>query len=344
MLNIAILGASGYTGAELIRLLAVHEHANIVALTGDSQAGKPFADVYPHLAHLKLPKLMKIDEVDFSKIDLVFCCLPHGTTQDVIAGLPENCTVIDLSADFRLFNVDTYAEWYGHAHRAPDLQHDVVYGLSEIYRDQIKKARIIANPGCYPTSVLLPLIPLIRAGMIDPASIIIDAKSGVSGAGRAAKQQNLFAEIDGSVSAYGVGHHRHMPEIEQELSKAAGRDTKITFTPHLMPMSRGMLSTIYVKCTKDHDAASLKECLHTYYDGAAFVSLTPEGVFPATAHVRGTNRCVIGVYPDRIQGRAIIVSVIDNLGKGASSQAVQNMNIRFGFDERTALAQPALVP
>ncbi len=243
MLNIAIIGASGYTGAELIRILLGHPQANISLLTGDSSAGKSIGEVYPHLAQTSLPALVSIDKADFKNTDVAFCCLPHGTTQTVIAGFPKHLKVVDLSADFRLADVNEYAKWYGHAHQAADLQKEAVYGITELARGKIKSARLIANPGCYPTSAILPLAPLLKAGSIEKTGIIIDAKSGVTGAGRSAKQANLFSEIDGGVSAYGIAGHRHTPEIEQGLGGIT-----LTFTPHLMPMNRGILSTIYVGC------------------------------------------------------------------------------------------------
>lgn len=343
-INIAILGASGYTGAELIRLLLTHPHVKLAALTGDSQAGKEIGDIYPQLRFKNLPKLITVDEVDYKAIDLVFCCLPHGATQAVIAKLPEHLKIIDLSADFRLHNIDSYAQWYGHAHQAVDLQKEAVYGLTEIVRDQVKSARLVANPGCYPTASSLPLIPLLKAGLIEQEGIIIDAKSGITGAGRSAKQANLFAEINDGISAYGIAAHRHAPEIEQTLSYAAGKSLNVTFTPHLMPMNRGILSTIYVQLAKGKTAADLRAALTAAYDKEAFVHVLPEGVAPTTHQVRGTNDCVMNVFADRIAGRAILVSAIDNLVKGASGQAVQNMNVMYGWPEATGLQLTAVFP
>jgi N-acetyl-gamma-glutamyl-phosphate reductase len=343
-LRIAILGASGYTGAELIRLLACHPDVEIRALTAERQAGKKLAEVFPHLGRLDLPDLVKIDAVDWSGIDLVFCGLPHGTTQDVIAALPNGMRVVDLSADFRLADIATYAEWYGHEHRAPDLQKEAVYGLTELHREEIRAARLVANPGCYPTSVQLPLVPLIDAGLIDADDVIVDAKSGVSGAGREAKQGTLYAEVTEGIHAYGIASHRHAPEIEQGLSLAAGRAIRVNFTPHLMPMSRGILSTIYVKLANGGGAAALRAELTRRYRDEPFVGVLPEGEAPSTRHVRGSNHCLIGVFDDRVKNRAIVVSVIDNLVKGASGQAVQNMNLMAGFAETTALEQQPLFP
>ena len=343
-IKIAIIGASGYTGAELVRLLAHHEHADIRALTADRNAGKPMSDVFPHLGGIDLPDLVKKEDVDWSGIDVVFCCLPHGTTQEFIAGLPENLKVIDLSADFRLNDVKTYAEWYGHDHLAPDLQKEAVYGITELARDAIKKARLVANPGCYPTSALLPLVPLIEAKQIDTGNIIIDSKSGVTGAGRAPKEGTLFAEVSEGIHAYGVAAHRHAPEIEQGLSTAAGQNIIVNFTPHLMPMNRGILSTIYVGLANGASADDLLATLQKKYADEPFVRVLANGAVPHTRHVRGSNHCLIGVVADRLEGRAVIVSVIDNLVKGASGQAVQNMNLVCGLAETTGLEQEPLFP
>ena len=343
-LGIAILGASGYTGAELVRLLAHHPGVELRALTADRKAGQQIAQSFPHLSGLDLPQMVTISDVDFTQIDAVFCALPHGTTQEVIAALPQHVKVVDLSADFRLFDCASYAKWYGHEHHAPDLQKQAVYGLTEFARDQVVKARLVANPGCYPTCTQLPLIPLVQAGLIDVGNIIIDAKSGTSGAGRAAKEANLYCEVTEGLHAYGVGTHRHLPEIEQGLSLVAGKPVEISFTPHLMPMSRGMLSTIYVQTTGKAKAADLKAVLETRFKDEPFVTVLPGEAAPATRFVRGSNHCHINVYDDRRAGRAIVVSVIDNLVKGASGQAIQNFNLMARFAETTALAQFPLFP
>jgi len=342
--RIAILGASGYTGAELMRLLLRHPAARIQALTGERMAGKPVADVFPHLARYGLPDLVKIADVDWAGIDFVFCALPHGTTQEVIAGLPHTLKACDLSADFRLADLDTYAKWYGHAHRAPDLQKQAVYGLSEINRQGVRQARLVANPGCYPTASLLPLLPLLMRDLIEAEDIIIDAKSGVSGAGRDAKQASLYGEVAEGIHAYGVASHRHAPEIEQALSMVTGRDLPVAFTPHLMPMSRGMLATLYVRLKGEATVAHLRAALAEQYANDSFVALLPEGVVPQTRHVRGSNHCLMNVFADRLPGRAIILSAIDNLVKGASGQAVQNFNIMHGFNETTGLEVVPLFP
>lgn len=341
----AILGASGYTGAELIRLLAGHPRFVITALTGETQAGKPLSEVYAHLRTTQLPDLVKHEEVDFSQIDLVFCCLPHGTTQTILASLPAHIKIVDLSADFRLFDASEYARWYGHAHRAEVLQKEAIYGLTELAREAVADARLIANPGCYPTCSLLPLLPLVRARQIEADTISINALSGVTGAGRSAKQANLFTELAEGASAYGVGAHRHMAEMEQELSRVAGEKITISFTPHLLPMKRGMLATIRVKMAADASVQVLRETLQTTYANERFVHVLPENISPPSTHqVVGTNRCLISLHADRVAGYALLVSVIDNLGKGASSQALQNANLMFGIPEDTNLNALAMFP
>lgn len=361
----AILGASGYTGAELLRLLQNHPRFSIVALTGDSQAGKPIEAVYPHLRARNLPALVKHTEVDFSAVELVFCCLPHGTTQEIIASLPAHVRIVDLSADFRLFDAAAYEEWYGHAHRATALQKTAVYGLTELNREQVKASRLVANPGCYPTCSLLPLIPLIEAKLIDPDHIVINALSGISGAGRSAKQEMLFTELDGGVSAYGIGRHRHMAEIEQEVNISIGRTYKpaslfragkpkqdfavrVDFTPHLVPMTRGMLATIHMgtfgEMRANQNLEAAHACLTERYAGESFVRVLPLGSSASTHQVRGTNQCFISVHEARTGDHLIAISVIDNLVKGASGQALQNANLMFGLPETTNLELTAVFP
>jgi N-acetyl-gamma-glutamyl-phosphate reductase len=251
--------------------------------------------------------------------------------------------VVDLSADFRLADPAAYARWYGHEHHAPELQKEAVYGLTEVYRAAIAKARLVANPGCYTTCAQLPLIPLLKAGAINPDEIVIDAKSGMTGAGRAAKEEMLFSEVSEGFHAYGVGHHRHMAELDQEFSKAAGRNVVVSFTPHLVPMNRGILSTIYVRSEKS-SPEDLHAILSKAYAQEPFVHVLPYGRLPQTRHVRGSNMTFIGLAKDRIAGRAIIGSALDNLTKGASGQAVQNMNVMLGLPEATGVDQVALFP
>lgn len=344
-IRIAILGASGYTGAELVRLLHGHPNADLVVLTADRRAGQPLRAVFPHLAHVHVPDLVAIEDVtDWSGVDLVFCALPHATTQAVIAALPDRLRVVDLSADFRLADVSVYAQWYGGPHKAPGLQKTAVYGLTELDREAVAAARLVANPGCYPTGPQLALIPLIEAGLIEADEIIIDAKSGVSGAGRAAKEGTLHAEVSEGIHAYSVAGHRHAPEIEQGLSRAAGRPVLVNFTPHLMPMNRGILCSLYVRTREGATAGDLVAHLADRFAGEPFVKVLPLGVLPHTRHVRGSNLCLVGATDDRLPGRAILVTVIDNLVKGASGQAIQNMNVMFGLPEAAGLEQAPLFP
>lgn len=341
---VGVLGASGYTGAETLRLILEHPNIEIRSLTADRKAGQDISTVFPHLGGAGLPTLLSIDDVDFDALDAVFCCLPHATTQKVIRALPDHLKVIDLSADFRLTDTATYAEWYGHEHFAPELQERAVYGLTELNRTRIAKSRLIACPGCYPTSALLPLVPLLRAGLVDADDIVIDAKSGVSGAGRSLKEAMLFAEVAEGINAYGVAGHRHAPEIEQELSAAAGHSVVVNFTPHLMPMNRGILATIYVRAKGGANADSVREAWNDAYADEPFVRALPAGASPATRHVRASNHCLLGAFDDRIQGRIILLSAIDNLVKGSSGQAVQNFNIAFGLPETLGISAAPLFP
>ncbi len=340
----AVLGASGYTGADMVRLAARHPNIQITALIAKGHAGQPLAQVFPHLASLDLPALVTSDQVDWSKIDVVFGGLPHGTAHAEIAKLPDSVKVIDMSADFRLRDAKAYAEWYGGEHSAPRLLKDAVYGLTEHYRDKIRGARIVACPGCYPTAVLLALLPLVKAKLIATDDIIIDAKSGVSGAGRTLKQNILFAEAGEGLSPYGIGNHRHVSEIEQELGAAARSAVTVNFTPHLVPMSRGELCTSYVRLSGKATAASLRTALSKAYVASPFVRVVEAAVIPATQHVRGSNYCHIGVFADRLKGRAIVVSAIDNLVKGSAGQALQNFNLMHGFGETLGLEQLPLFP
>jgi N-acetyl-gamma-glutamyl-phosphate reductase len=347
--KIGILGASGYTGAELVRMLLRHPRSEIVLLTADRSAGKAMREVFPQFSPFELPKLVSIDNIDWKTtgLDVAFCALPHATTQKVIKQLLAQSPatkVIDLSADFRLADTAAYAKWYGHEHHAPELQQEAVYGLVEIHRREIKKARLIANPGCYTSCAELPLIPLIKAKAIELDGIIIDAKSGMTGAGRAAREAMLFSEVSEGFNAYGVGHHRHMAELDQEFSLAAGREVIVSFTPHLVPMNRGILSTIYVRGRHGRTPEELHALLLKFYMKEPFVHVLPYGETPHTRHVRGSNMTFIGVAEDRIPGRAIIISALDNLVKGASGQAIQNMNVVMGWPETMGLEQVALFP
>lgn len=338
----AVLGASGYTGADLIRLASRHPAIQITALIAKGHAGQPLARVFPHLGILDLPDLVTSDEVDWDNVDVAFCGLPHGTAHKEIAKLPDRVKVIDMSADFRLRDRRTYAQWYGGEHGEPALLDGAVYGLTEHYRDQIAGARLVACPGCYPTAVLLALLPVI--GLVDHHELIIDAKSGVTGAGRALKQNILFSEAGEGMSPYGIAGHRHAPEIEQELGRAAGEPVIVNFTPHLAPMARGELCTCYVRLQGGASEPDLRKALQSAYASSPFVRVVDPATIPATQHVRGSNYCHIGVYPDRIPGRAIIVSAIDNLVKGSAGQALQNFNVMHGFEETVGIEQLPLFP
>jgi len=344
--KIGILGASGYTGADAVRLLARHPNVEIAALTANTHAGKPMQEVFPHFFMLDLPRLSEWEKVDWTKLDAVLCGLPHGTTQEIIAAVIASnpaIKILDMSADFRLRDKDVYAKWYGHEHRAPKLQGEAVYGLTEFYRKKIAAARLVACPGCYPTAVLLALVPLAKAKLIDVDDLVIDAKSGVTGSGRGLKQNTLFSEAGEGLSAYAVGSHRHSPEIEQEIGVAAGSSVTVNFTPHLIPMSRGELCTSYVKL-KGGSADDLREALADAYRHEPFVHVAKKGVVPQTQNVRGSNYVQIGVFADRIKNRAIVISVLDNLVKGSAGQAIQNMNLMLGYPETTGLEQLALFP
>ncbi len=341
-LRIAILGASGYTGADLVRLALTHPRMEIAALAANAKAGQTMAQIWPHFApYPNLPTLVKADAIDFSAIDAVFGCLPHAASAELLSTITTS-RIIDLSADFRLKDADVYADWYGGPHPAPGLLPEAVYGLTEFARDALLAARIAACPGCYPTAVLLALLPLVAAHAIGADNITVNALSGVSGAGRSLKEANLFGEVAEAVHPYGIGHHRHMPEMEQELSLRAGRPVTISFTPHLVPMNRGELVTCIVETP--HGPDYLREVLADAYTEEPFVHLLPAGVAPATRMVRGSNHVVVNVFADRIPGRAIVIAAIDNLVKGSSGQAIQNFNLMFGLPETMGLEQPPLFP
>lgn len=332
--SIAIIGASGYTGAELIRLIATHPSFEIKALAANSKAGQPMRAVFPHLRHLDLPDLVTWEQIDYDQIDLAFCALPHKTSQEVISKLPKSLKIVDLSADFRLRDPEAYEKWYGNAHSAVEMQGEAVYGLTEFYRDQIKSARLVAGTGCNAATGQYILRPLITDGVIDLDDIILDLQCGVSGAGRSLKENLLHAELSEGTNAYAVGGtHRHLGEFDQEFSALAGREVKIQFTPHLGPFNRGILATCYVK----GDAQAVYNSLTQAYASEAFVQVLPFGETPSTHHVRGSNFCHIGVAADRIAGRAIIVAALDNLCKGSSGQALQNANLMLGEDENAGL-------
>ncbi|MFV1593391.1 N-acetyl-gamma-glutamyl-phosphate reductase [Phaeobacter sp. JH20_36] len=339
--KVAILGASGYTGAELVRLIDQHPMIEIAALSADRKAGMTMAEVFPHLRHMDLPVLCKIDEIDFAGIDLCFCALPHKTSQDVIAALPQDLKIVDLSADFRLRDPAEYEKWYGNPHAALAQQKEAVYGLTEFYREEIRSARLVAGTGCNAATGQFALRPLIAAGVIDLDDIILDLKCAVSGAGRSLKENLLHAELSEGYHGYAIGGtHRHLGEFDQEFSKIAGRPVKVQFTPHLVPANRGILATVYVK----GNAQTIHQTFTSAYADEPFIELLPFGEAPSTRHIRGSNFCHIGVAADRIEGRAIIVAALDNLTKGSSGQALQNANLMLGEEETTGLMMAPLFP
>jgi len=344
MLKVGILGVSGYTGAELLRLLADHPDAE-VTMASRQEGGEQLADLFPSLrGHWDLQIVSHDPKAMGGSCDAVFCCMPHKASMDMMPALLEGgAKVVDLSADFRFEDVKTYEEWYT-KHTAPELIKDAVYGLPELYRDNIKNARLVGNPGCYPTGAILALAPLVKKATIDCDTIIIDSKSGVSGAGAKPAKTTHFVEVNDDVKAYGVGSHRHTPEIEGHLSKLAGRGIKVSFTPHLVPMDRGILTTAYAKLTKETSTGELIDLYRDFYNSEKFVRIFPEGELPGTKGVRGSNYADIGLVSDARTGRVVVVSAIDNLVKGASGEAIQNMNIIMGLDESAGIGSPPLYP
>ena len=339
--NIAILGASGYTGAELIRLIAGHAAMKIAALGANSKAGQSIAQVFPHLRHLDLPQLLQIEEIDFANIDLCFCALPHKTSQEVIAALPATLKIVDLSADFRLRDPAEYKKWYGNDHAALAQQKEAVYGLTEFYRKEISAARLVAGTGCNAATGQFILRPLITAGVIDLDEIILDMKCAVSGAGRSLKENLLHAELSEGYHAYSIGGtHRHLGEFDQEFSALAGRPVRVQFTPHLIPANRGILATTYVK----GDAQAIHATLVQAYADEPFIIVLPFGEAPSTRHIRGSNFCHIGVVGDRTEGRALVIGALDNLTKGSSGQALQNANLMLDIEETEGLMMAPLFP
>ncbi|KAF0112908.1 MAG: N-acetyl-gamma-glutamyl-phosphate reductase [Hyphomonadaceae bacterium] len=343
--NAVVLGASGYVGAETIRIIAGHPNLRLAALTANQQAGKNFGALYPHLHQYADMPLSRAEDVNWAEVEVAFGCLPHGASEELLAELPSHVSVIDLSADFRLRDPALYAQVYGRTHLHPQKTIDAVYGLTEFAREKLKsKPPIVACPGCYPTATLLALQPLLEAKLISANDMIIDAKSGVSGAGRSLKQDNLFCEIAESMHAYAVGNHRHAPEIEQELSAACGQSVIVNFTPHLVPMTRGEYVTCHVKMENGVSVVDLRNNMQTKFADEPFVRIAPNGATPDTRWVKGTNNCVIQVFADRIPNRAIIISTIDNLIKGSGGQAIQNFNVMFGLSETIGLTHAPLFP
>jgi N-acetyl-gamma-glutamyl-phosphate reductase len=345
-LKLAIVGSSGYAGGELFRILLHHPRATVTAVTSEKSAGKPIADIFPHLAGLADLICEPLDpEAVAKKSDFIFLALPHVASQEAAFRFHQlGKKVVDLSADYRLADPALYETWYEHCHQHPDLLRNAVYGLPELHRGKIKNASLVANPGCYPTSAILGLAPLLKKGIVDLQSIVIDSKSGVSGAGRSPSLAHHYSEVNEGLMAYKIGTHRHTPEIEQELSILAGRQVTVSFTPHLIPMNRGILTTTYARFSRETNAAQLHALYEEFYKQEPFVRLLSAGQFPNVRNVRGSNFCDIGVHADSRTGRAVVVTAIDNLGKGASGQAIQNMNLMMGFDETEGLKFAGLFP
>ncbi|MBU0462759.1 MAG: N-acetyl-gamma-glutamyl-phosphate reductase [Proteobacteria bacterium] len=346
MIKVGIAGASGYTGVELVKLISNHPETKLCAITSNSYKGSSLADIFPSMRGFgrglgrRFENLI-CEDLDIQslsgKIDLMFLALPHKISmQHVPALLDHKIKVIDLSADYRFTNAAAYESAY-QEHTSKHLLKESVYGLSEIYRDQIKESNLVGNPGCYPTSILLPLLPLLKEGLILPHGLISDSKSGVSGAGRSLSLSTHFCEANESFTAYKIGNHRHTPEINEILSIHSQQKVSITFVPHLLPLTRGMLSTIYAQATDNATEDKIRKTFHAYYGNEPFLRILDKNMYPAISHVRGTNCCDIGFHFDEKTKKIIIISAIDNLLKGAAGQAVQNMNILFGLDEQTGL-------
>ena len=344
MIKVGIVGGTGYTGVELLRLLAQHPHVEVAAITSRSETGVKVSDMYPNLrGHYDTLAFSEPDAKLLGAMDAVFFATPHGVAHALAGELLDNGTrVIDLSADFRLRDADEWSRWYDQAHGAPSLLEEAVYGLPEMHREKIKNARLIAVPGCYPTAVQLGYLPLLEAGLIDPSQLIADCKSGVTGAGRGAKVGSLLAEASESMKAYGASGHRHLPEISQGLRDIQQAAVGLTFVPHLTPMIRGIHATLYSQLTAE--PGDLQALFEQRYADEPFVDVMPAGSHPETRSVKGINTCRLAVHQPNNGNTVVVLSVIDNLVKGASGQAIQNLNLMFGFDENTGLTAPALMP
>ena len=342
MIKVGIVGGTGYTGVELLRLLARHPGVELTVITSRGEAGTAVADMFPNLRGAVSLRFSDPKEAPLESCDVVFFATPNGIAmQQATALLAAGVRVIDLAADFRITEISVWEKWYGMTHACPELVADAVYGLPEVNRDAIRSARLVANPGCYPTATQLGFLPLVESGCIDLANLIADAKSGVSGAGRKAETHILFSEASDNFKAYGVGGHRHLPEIRQGLSRAAGCDVGLTFVPHLTPMIRGIHATLYARITKEVDFQTLFE---ERYASEPFVDVLPPKSHPETRSVRAANTCRLAIHRPQDGNTLVILSVIDNLVKGAAGQAVQNMNIMFGLDECSGLTQLPVLP
>ena len=337
-IKIAIAGATGYVGIELVKILSRHPNAKICYLCAQKSIGMPIYKFDKKIKKKNLPKITKINSINWNKIDVLFTALPNGEAQKIANIIPENIKIIDLSADFRLDNFKLYKKWYGINHNCKKLMRKSIYSITEFSRNKLDNYQIISCPGCYPTSAQIPLIPLVKKNMINLKKIIIDSKSGYSGAGKNIKNKFKFKKLFNSVSAYGVGSHRHMVEIDQELSKASKKKVKVSFTPHLIPMFRGILSTIYIEALGKYNAKKIYNFLKSYHKNNFFVKVAKFNTSIGTGNVSNTNYCEISVCQDRAKKRVIIISAIDNLVKGASGQAVQNMNAIYGLSESKGLS------
>lgn len=343
MINIGVIGGTGYTGVELLRLLAVHPKAKLRVITSRGEAGKPVAELFPSLRGYLDLAFSAPESAPLAGCDVVFTATPNGVAMQHARELRKaGVRIIDIAADFRLKSAELWERWYGMAHACPELLQQAVYGLPEVNRSAIREAQLVANPGCYPTAVQLGFLPLLEAGVVDPSHLIADAKSGVSGAGRKAEVHTLLAEASDSFKAYGVAAHRHWPEICQGLEAVTGKSVGLTFVPHLAPMIRGIHATLYARLVRDD--VDLQRLFEERYANEPFVDVMPPGSHPETRSVRGANVCRIAVHRPRDGDTVVVLSVIDNLVKGAAGQAVQNMNIMFGLDETAGLGQPALMP
>ena len=339
-ISVSIIGGSGYTGAELIRLVSKHPHFQLSQVVANRNADKKIQDIFPHLRHLNLPDFINFDQMDFDNVDLIFCALPHATSQEIIVKIPEGKKIIDLSADFRLESIEEYERWYGTKHTANSLQKKAVYGLTEIYKEKIKKGSLIACTGCNSAATLYPVLPLLHEGIINSDNLTINLGAGVSGAGRDAKQNIIHSEVSEGIKPYNIGKHRHIAELEQEFKKATNNKIDITFIPHLLPQNRGVLVSIPI----DSPASIVHKTLEDFYSNAPFIIILPIEEIPATQHVRGSNFCHIGVISDHNKNRSVVISVLDNLIKGSAGQAIQNANIMFDFDETSGLLESPIFP
>ena len=346
MIKVGIIGSTGYAGNELVRLLLGHSQAQIVWYGSRSYVGQSYADVYRNYFKLVDAACLDDNMAELAReADVIFTATPQGLCASLVnEEILSSARIIDLSADFRIKDVAKYEKWYGITHPSPQFVDEAVYGLCELYREEVKKARLIANPGCYPTCSTLSIYPLLKEGLIDPDTIIIDAKSGTSGAGRGAKVDNLYCEVNENMKAYGVGVHRHTPEIEDQLSLACGREVLINFTPHLVPMNRGILVTAYASVKGNPSREEFRAAYEKYYADETFVRVLPEGVVPQTKWVEGSNYVDVNFVLDPRTGRVIMMGALDNLVKGAAGQAVQNMNLLFGLDEAEGLRLAPMFP